>query len=169
MYIVTGIYRYRPRRLAFRNDFCLRCNAYRVSFQQRAFEVFHLYWIPLLPLGFRERWYCTMCGYEPHVNVKTRRPFKWIGLVLLILTGVLFWLEPVDPDMRIFMWICRIAAPPGAALLLWHLLRGKKDPSLKARLAVLLPASDTICPFCHAELAVVSGRCQCPSCGVLRV
>jgi len=75
-----------------------------------------------------------MCGYQPHVNVKTRRPFKWIGLALLILASVLFWIEPIDAEIAAVMWVIRIAAPPGAALLLWKLLREKQDPSLKARL-----------------------------------
>jgi hypothetical protein len=139
-----------------------------MSFQNRTFDVFNIYWIPILPLGFRKRWHCVVCGYQPHVNVKTRRPFKWMGLAVLVVLAVMSWLAPVEHDMAIFTWVCRVGAPLGAILLTWYLLRARKDASLKSMLALVRPTDDTVCPFCGAQLLVVSSRCLCPSCGVVR-
>jgi hypothetical protein len=167
--IATGTYHFKPKRLAFRNDYCLRCNAFRRSFQNRTFDFFHIFWIPILPLGFRKRWHCTVCGYQPHLNVKTRRPFKWMGLVILVAVALMAWFAPVDHDMAVFSWVCRIGGPIGAVLLLWYLLRMPENASLKSRLALVSPANDTVCPFCGAQLLVVSSQCLCPSCGVVRL
>ena len=65
MLLVHGRYFWARRILAFRNDYCLTCRAARMAFLHRTFDVFHLFWIPVLPLGFWQRWRCGVCGAEP--------------------------------------------------------------------------------------------------------
>jgi hypothetical protein len=65
-------------------------------------------------------------------------------------------------------WIFRIGLPIGAVLLLVHLLRTPKGPTLEERLAKILPAQDTVCPYCGKHLLVINSRCSCPGCGVVR-
>lgn len=168
LHVVYGIYRWKPKRLAFRNDYCLNCNSPCRAVQLRTFNAAHIYWIPLLPLGFWKSWVCVTCGRDPHVSVKTRRGFKWVGLFLLVLFSALFWVMPMDSELGITTWIFRIAGPIGAILTLRHLLRTNPEPSLAARLAAILPASDTLCPFCGAQLLTLSSASSCPKCGVIR-
>lgn len=144
MVFVYGIYRWKPKRLAFRNDYCLKCDAPRRAVQVRTFNVGHIFWIPLIPAGSWKKWVCTACGRDPHVSVKTRRGFKWVGLVILLLFSVLFWAMPVDREIIAMTWIIRIAAPLGLVLTLRHLLRTKTEPSFAAKLATIQPASDTV-------------------------
>ena len=168
MLLIHGIYRFRPKRMAFRNDYCLSCGQARRSVQIRTFDAWHLFWIPLLPLGFYKRWFCTTCNRRPHVHPGTRRGFKWAGLAVLFIFGAAFWAMPLTPDILVFGWVFRIAAPLGFLLTLIHLLRAPKDPSLKEKLASIPPASDTACPFCGAALLLLSSQCSCPTCGVVR-
>lgn len=168
LHIVYGVYHWRAKRLAFRNDYCLVCGAARRSVQIRTFDVGHIFWIPILPGGFWRHWICTVCGRDPHVNTKTRRGFKWAGVFILLLFAALFWAEPVTPDFVAGTWTFRIGAPAGAVLTLVYLLRTAKEPSLKARLAMIPPAADTVCPFCGTPLLVLASRCSCPGCGVVR-
>jgi hypothetical protein len=168
MFIKVGVYRFHPKRIAFRNDYCLSCRQARRSVQIRSFDVMHIFWIPLLPLGFWKHWICTACGRRPDVNVKTRRSFKWAGLFILLLLAVTFWVGPIPPDFTAGSWAIRIAAPLGAILLLVHLLRSSKDPSRKERLAAIPSATDTVCPFCGSNLLCLASQCSCPACGVLR-
>jgi hypothetical protein len=165
--IIYGLYRWKPKQVAFRNDYCLPCGQMRRSVQVRTFNAGHIFYIPFLPLGFWKRWLCTTCGRDPHVSTKTSRGFKWVGLcILLLLSGA--WFAPMEPDTAVVFWICRLVAPVAAILTLVHLLRTKKEPSLKERLATVQPAADTICPFCGAQLLMMSSQCSCPSCGVVR-
>jgi len=152
MLIIHGMYHIRPRRVAFRNDYCLSCGEPRRSVQIRAFDVLHIFWVPVLPVGFWKRWVCTACGSQPHVSIKTRRPFKWAGLIVLLFISAIFWAVPVAPDSVAGSWVFRIGAPLGAILLLVHLVRTPKDPSMKERLAIIQPATETVCPFCGTEL-----------------
>ena len=117
MLIVYGAYHFRPKRIAFRNDYCLTCGEACRSVQIRTFDVGHIFWIPVLPVGFWKRWVCTACGHQPHVSPKTRRFFKWAGLFVLLFLSVMSWVEPVERNFAAFTWICRIGASLGAAFL----------------------------------------------------
>ena len=168
MLLIHGVYHFRPKRVAFRNDFCLSCKQARRSAQIRSFDAAHIFWIPFLPLGFQRKWSCTVCGRQPEIHRGTRRSFKWIGLFILILLGTVSWMLPIEPEDIIVSWVFRIAAPLGAILTLAHLLRTPKDASRAALLKDIPPATDTVCPFCGAQLLILSSTCSCPTCGVVR-
>jgi hypothetical protein len=168
MLIVVGRYFFKPKRLAFRNDFCLTCNQPRRSARIRTFDVAQIMFIPILPLGFWKRWLCSACGRDPHANTKTRRPFLWVGLVIAILLAALVWVMPIDPDIVAGTWVFRIAMPLCAVLAGERLIRTGHDLTLKQQLALIPPAADVNCPFCSTALIFVSSQCVCPSCGVVR-
>lgn len=169
MLIKFGLYQFRPKRLAFRNDYCLNCGKPNRSILVQTLDVLYFLWIPVLPLGHRKRWFCSVCGHQPHVATRTRRPFKWLGLAVLAVLTAFLWAAPPDPGSATVSWIFRICAPICAILLLVHLVRSPKDVSLKDRLAGIQPAADTACPFCGTPLMVLASGCSCPTCGVIRV
>ncbi len=169
MLVIHGAYHFWPKRVAFRNDYCLGCQAPRRSIAVRTFDVGHIYWIPILPVGFWKHWKCSMCGRDPHVSGKTRRPFLWAGLVCLVALSLLIWTVPPESDMT-FLWVLRLVVPAGAIALLLRLLLVPKEPSLKQRLAGIPPATDSACPFCSTSLFPDhSGRWACPACGSVRL
>jgi hypothetical protein len=86
--IFYGFYRFRQKRVAFRNDYCRSCAEPRRSVQIRSFNAGHIFWIPILPLGYYKRRLSTACGRDPHV-LRGRRPgFKWAGLIILMIFSV---------------------------------------------------------------------------------
>src|SRR5580698_7308270 len=111
MFITGGVFHFRPKRIAFRNDYCLACKRPRGSVRMRTFDVLHILWIPILPLGVWRRWICTACGREVNVEVKTRRSFKWAGLGVLIFMGAISWFAPIEPDSRVMIWVMRVGGP----------------------------------------------------------
>jgi len=167
MFIIYGAYHFRPKRVAFRNDYCLRCQAPRRAIAIRAFDVGHIFWIPILPVGFWKHWKCSVCGHDPHSSRTTRRSFKWYGLLCLVAVSAVLWAMPSDANFGLEGWALRIASTAAAILLLVHLLRGPKGPSLRERLATIEPAADAICPFCATPL-LAGTRWSCPQCGVVR-
>ena len=170
MLLIRGSYHFWPKRVAFRNDYCLRCQSPRRSIAIRTFDVGHIFWIPILPVGFWKRWQCEVCGQAPHAYPKVRRIFKWMGFVFSIALSLLVWTAPGSGDFGMLAWIFRVAAPAGGILLLFDLLRSPKEPSLRQKLTMIPPASDTICPFCATPLLAIAGaRWSCPQCGAVRV
>jgi hypothetical protein len=167
MRIVRGAYHFRTKPVAFRDDYCLSCGAPRRSIAVRSFDVGHIFWIPILPVGFWRHWVCSVCGRKPHR--RPRRLFKWTGLYSLIGSSVLFWAAPVDSEFAVGSWIGRIAAPAGAILLLSRLLRAPTPFSLRKKLASIPPTADTVCPFCSIPLVAGTGdRWSCPACNAVR-
>jgi len=169
MLIVHGLYTFKAKRMAFRNDFCLYCNQLRRSQLIRTLDFVHVFWIPLIPLGFRKRWHCTTCGRDPHRHPKTRRPFIWMALFGSALLALMSCLIPVETGQAFIIWAVRVAAILGTAFLIAYLIRVPKDPSMKERMASVPPAADILCPFCGTQMQVLSGTCSCPKCGVVRI
>jgi hypothetical protein len=170
MFIIHGAYHFWPKRVAFRNDYCLSCREPRRSIAVRTFDVGHISWIPVLPVGFWKHWQCTVCGEQPHLKPKTRRSLKWGSLVTLIACGVLIWAAPITPEDAeevASVWILRVGAPLAAMLLVRHLLLTPKHPSLREMLKTVPPATDTVCHFCGTPL-VMGARSSCPACGAVR-
>jgi len=169
MLLIHGVYHFWPKRVAYRNDYCLSCEGPRRAIATRTFDVGHIFWVPFLPVGYWKHWSCTQCRRDPHVNPKTRRTFKWIGLVCLLLLSAMFFATPVDPSVAVVGWVLRLVPLAGAAALLFQLLRSGREPSLRERLASIPPAAEVVCPFCSVPLVPASDqRWSCPGCGVER-
>ena len=167
MILIHGIYRWAAKRIAFRNDYCLSCEAPRKAMQIRTFDAWHLFWVPLLPLGFIKRWFCMTCGMQPSHNKKTRFGYKIAGMFVLLIFTVFFWMCPVQQGDEAFFWVFRIGAPLGLMFTFFHLLRSKRDPTYSDHFHSVKAADDTICPFCNVPL-VAMPQFLCPVCGVHR-
>src|SRR5262249_35715110 len=137
------------------------------SLAVRTFDVGHVFWIPILPVGFWKHWRCMNCGNEPHTHAGMRRPFKWVGLIVLMVLSYVSWAAPVSPPDEWIDWFARVVCPAGAALLLLHLLRSRGGVSLYKSLKAVVSANDTTCPFCTTPL-LAGPRWSCPGCGVER-
>jgi hypothetical protein len=75
---------------------------------------------------------------------------------------------PVEADFVIGSWIFRILAPIGAMATFIHLQHTAKDPVLSEKLAGVMPATESVCPFCGVPL-MVGSETYCPNCAVFRV
>ncbi len=173
MLVLHGKYFLGRRVVGFRNDFCIACNTPRLAYQHRTFDLLHIFFIPLLPLGFWRRWHCSVCGNDPHANVRTRTSFKWVGTILLGLIAVLFWTVPIDQEMSgedaIYFQVIKYGAPVVFAIALFLTIRGKRAPNLKEKLLMIQPAHDTTCPLCGTMLAPRDDSWQCLECGIRRM
>jgi hypothetical protein len=167
--VLHGLYSFRRRIVAFRNDFCLRCNAARVAYCHRTFDVYHFFFVPLLPLGFWKRWYCGTCGRDPHSAGRTRLPFKIAAAVLLgVLTIALFLEQPGPKDVAVMWFVRAFFGIPFLLSLVW-LFRSKPDPRLADLLNTVHPSDATSCPTCGVGLTPGQHAWRCPRCGMERV
>jgi predicted RNA-binding Zn-ribbon protein involved in translation (DUF1610 family) len=156
MIIIYGLYRFAGRRVAYRQDYCLPCEAERVTEQIRSFFVGHLYGIPLLPLGFYREWSCPACGRNPARRVRTSRNLVRVftvvvGLVAAMVTAAVV-VDHSHPDVGILLLV---------ALGIWGLTGGliyierqmmRPAVDRAAELARIQPASVTTCALCSGAL-----------------
>ena len=172
MLLLHGVVSFRPKLVAFRNDYCLRCDGPRLAFQRRTFDVLHAWFLPVLPLGFWRRWHCSECESNPHAVVRTRKVFRWAGVALLGLVAVSVWAESPDslpPDDRTAFLVMRLLGPLAFAAALFATMRAKPDPVLRERLRSVAPLEEPACPRCNTTLAMSTRGAQCPACGVLHL
>jgi hypothetical protein len=174
MLVFHGIYSLRRKVVGFRNDYCLTCNSPRVALQHRTLEVFHLFFIPLLPLGFWKRWHCGTCKQNPHAYPRLRKHLKWLGTLLLALAAASTWSVPLSEigDMtEDTLWVAalRIVLTFLCGLALWKTIRSPPDPDLAGYLEKIQPVTDPECPLCRTPLEARSPAWSCPKCGMERL
>lgn len=162
MLAIHGIYHWKPKRVAFRADYCRSCQAPRLSVLVRTIDVLHAFWVPILPLGIWSRWFCNTCGSRPHQSTHTRRGFKVAGAIALALYSAVFWTPMPEIDAWI-VWSLRIVFPLLSLLAIVSALRAPLEPGFKARLAQVVEFQGWVCPLCGGELFKVSSL-QCTRC-----
>lgn len=165
---VHGLYKLWSKPSAFRNDYCLKCDRTQIAIRLRSLYVLHLYWVPVLPLGFWGAWTCGRCGSNPHENVRTRRVFKVLLVIVLISLAVISFLIPPRPGNQFEFWLFRLSVIILLPFAIWWATQGHRfEPSLRDRLNSVAPYDHSICPFCGGELFGIHNA-RCSSCGIER-
>ena len=161
---LEGVHSHKPRIVAYRNDFCVSCNALRRALQVRSFKAYQLYYIPIVPLGFWRQWQCSECGRAPHVYSRALRKARWVILGfagMFAITGVIASFE--QHDSAWITWLMRLGLPAFFFAVLWFVLRNKPDRALQEKLKQVSTDRDEVCALCGGVLILDHGwRCaQC--------
>ncbi len=164
--ILYGLYRWAARRVAYRNDYCLSCADVRLAIQVRTFDVGHVFCVPLLPLGYRQRWFCSDCGSNPHQRVETSQRFKRFAAFIFAVGAIFFWLIPIErPEDVPIAWGLRLVV---TAMFLGALAWCRTAPptSLKELLTTVPPLPRDACALCGGAL---DERAFCGACKASRL
>ncbi len=63
--VVYGWYNFLKKRIGYKIDYCDTCKDFTQCDVIRFLCVFHIYWIPILPLGIYRATTCHACGKPP--------------------------------------------------------------------------------------------------------
>jgi hypothetical protein len=130
------------------------------------FDMGHLFFIPILPMGFRNRWHCTICGSNPHERARTSKVLIGFLAVLVAVMVFLFWLPPLIPASEpATVWGFRFGTLAALAGLIYWLRISKPAPDLKEKLAGVQPLPNDKCIYCQGDL---DRDAACPTCKVQR-
>jgi len=151
IFIHGGTYHWKPRRIAFRADYCRACDASRISVLIRTVDVLHLFWIPVLPIGIWSRWFCSSCGHRPHQATRTRRGFIVAGAIILALVSTAVWV-PWNEAVPLLVWMLRFVLPLFTLLVIRAAWRWPTEPDYQARLAQVAEFQGWVCPLCGGQL-----------------
>jgi hypothetical protein len=162
---IFGLYRFRPRTIAFRCDYCRHCQKEALAVAVRTFAWLHLYFIPLLPMGFETKWYCTACYGDPHAGQGTPRPIRILISALLLPLAIYCWLVLLVPSFSerggIGFWITGITTTLLFAMSAVWSSKGKFDSGLQN----VTPYSSQKCPLCDDVLMQDYEGAKCVDCG----
>ena len=169
MVALYGTYRFQRKRVGARKDFCHACERECIAEQWQSFDCGHLFFVPLLPLGTRTRWRCSLCGKDPRARYKTKTWLRILGLIVLPFPALILFVGPDSPTTR----PSDAAAPYGMAvifggawlILLYSTLKRDDSPSGDRRRTALSPLGINSCLYCRTPL-VSHPDPHCPTCGV---
>jgi hypothetical protein len=160
------VYSFQNKVVAYRNDFCLTCNAPRRAVQTRSFKVIHLFYIPLVPLGFWREWHCQYCDDDPHRSRGVRNNLKWGAVLGLAMIAGVAWLDERPTDIAI--WVLRIGASLAAIAMAVYTIRAAPHTQLTSMLQQVPPADEMACALCGGVL-MRDEEWKCSQCGVERL
>jgi hypothetical protein len=171
MLVIHGYYRFGKKCVGVKKDYCNKCKGESVVSQMRTLDVLHIYFIPLIPIGFVKRWECSLCGKDPRVWYKVRSGimtffYAVVALMLAVFT-VGLWFGP--PDISVSALYCLRLGLPAAlvALIYFAFIRqlSRVDPEQARRLAVT-PLDRASCIMCSTPLPQNEQHPRCLTCGV---
>jgi hypothetical protein len=164
-----GVRSYKPKIVAYRNDFCLSCEAPRRSHQIRSFKMYHVYFIPVVPLGFWREWQCSDCGRNPHKYYpRDLKRARWVAVLLtgfFAIAGIVSSFDKQDSPATV--WLMRLGLPALFFAMLWFALRDTPDRALRDKLKQVSPDQDNTCALCSGAL-VLHQESSCSQCGAKR-
>jgi hypothetical protein len=164
MFIVHGVYRFAPKLVAYRNDWCNQCDKPVLAQQWRCFYVGHLFWIPVLPLGFHKNWRCQGCTNNPRRRHRISTGVVVAGLLVFSLMFAIGLAGPYHGEGAHEFWALRVVF--GGLTAVFGLL-------LKSRLTTV-PRERNVEPLRNDRCLVCGGRMtdypqwHCADCGVIR-
>jgi hypothetical protein len=171
MLVVHGLYRFGLKKIGVRRDVCYNCKEQCIAELWKSFHCYHLFWIPLIPLGPRREWECTLCGVNPRRKPTIGVLVKILSVLLMLILGsvtVSLWATPVyQIGVDGLVWGLRLLFPGAMAGLVWLMFirKPKPEPSIEARRALVEPLSDRECFYCRGPLEQ-GLEVHCPTCQV---
>ena len=155
--IVDGRYKLFPRKVACRHVWCSVCSAQRLAIGTRYLAVYHLFFVPLMPLGRRVEWRCNSC----FIQVDAFRPVRtWIsgfgmlaGLFFMLFGAAAFLPVPANLGREVDLGFAFQMIGLGVALVgLFAWLRQRRRRH-EAAVRQIVPLTGDRCPLCVGVLA----------------
>ncbi len=164
MFFIFGTHLFGLKRYAYKYMECSHCETPRLFMQTRGFAWGHLFWIPLIPLGYQSSWHCASCTKEDN-TMPTSFVVKLLLLVALLGAFYMATIGELSENLGEYAiwWQGGIGI-----LLLWSMYETfnhfKKKEKNKYRYMYPLPDSE-YCAICDGELNTTErGEFQCKDC-----
>jgi hypothetical protein len=167
--IIDGRYKLFRRKVACRNVWCSLCSAQRLAIGTRYLAVYHLFFVPLMPLGRAVEWRCNAC----FIQVDAFRPVRtWIsglgmlaGLFFVLFGAAGFLPAPTNVTRPVDLGFSLGMVGLGVVMVgFFAWLRHRRRRHEEAVRQVVPLAGDS-CPLCAGALAPAV-RPYCPACEV---
>ena len=175
MFVIYGFYRFGQKRVGYRNDFCLTCKSESLAEQWRSFNCGHLFFVPLIPFGFVNRWLCPTCKLNPHYPPSSKGYKVLVTTLVGIITALILFVTiyslvvPRSPDSPrrtpaddVPIWIMAIIFSGIFAFCVRWTRKHTVPLDLTEQLRQVKPARLDVCPYCDQRLndEGFCGACQ---------
>jgi hypothetical protein len=124
----------------------------------------HIFWIPIVPLGFYKTWHCEACTKNPRDRVRTSLAIIVAGLLAFSLIFAIMLFAPYTGEDAAMFWGMRFLFGALAVVFaLWLKSRLNEVPPERN----VEPLTNTRCLMCEGRMTDYP-RWHCVDCGVIR-
>jgi hypothetical protein len=164
MIFIYGKYKLFPKLKAYKREWCNYCEGEKHAAYIRKFYIFHLFWIPILPLGLYKNWECSECKNDPTQRNRTSNGMLIIANILLVIfTLPLFLVKLPETDKNTFV-IIKLVMVIGIIVLSWNIWKRLKEfPVIK----MIEPYQNENCYYCNSLLEKID-KMYCKKCNIYR-
>jgi len=150
---IYGIKRLGRKKVGYGKDHCNACEREAVVEKWRWFTWFHLFFIPVIPLGFHHEWICTLCERDSNARYKSGIYIKiFLSLFIFGVTALLF--QPGATDGIEYGWIMKLLSALMFLASVFWLIKHKKQTSKKAFRKSITPIGTSTCLSCNEPLTL---------------
>ena len=164
MFFIFGTHLFGLKRYAYKYMGCSNCERARLFIQTRGFAWGHLFWIPLIPLGYQSSWNCAACAKEDNSR-PTSFVLKFVVLIALLFSFYMITIDDTPKDLGEYAILWQVGL---GILTFWSLYETfnhfKKKKKNQSKYMYPLPDSE-YCAICDGDLEIKkNGKLQCKDC-----
>jgi len=162
MFFIFGLRKFGIKKVAYGKDFCNSCENEAVVDKFRWFSWIHLFFIPLIPLGYQYNYSCTICTNDPNAVIQTA---LWQKVIVASVFAGLNWLlyqSGIAEDLS-YQVLLKVFTMLALCASIYWIYAGSKKPSKKERRKHLTPVNQETCEKCEGVIvhAKVSRCTRC--------
>ena len=166
MLIFNGIYKFFKKQIGYREGWCKTCQDITFSEKIQTWNFFHLFWIPIIPLGKYKYLICKSCNDDPNKDTRESAFLLIIGSIIFPLMLIfLFIYDAKGSDQATMHW-AKIFIAIMSVLCIYM---AYKRISSKDKKAVNYEYKDNKCYYCTNELVSINNNLYCENCKLYRL
>ncbi|WP_444902155.1 hypothetical protein ACJJIG_04290 [Microbulbifer sp. SSSA007] len=126
MFYIFGTHKFRKRKNAIKKSYCKSCKSEEIKVEWKWFSWFHMFFIPLIPLGNNSVWVCNKCGRDKQANRETSISVKVLIILFLSLVFFLFFTNGTEKIEILTLWSIRAAVALAVAYFVFTIIKHKE-------------------------------------------
>ena len=162
MFVIFGSKDFSHKCVGYASDFCESCKRPAMIEKWRSFRWVHLFMVPLVPIGYRKRWSCCMCGQDPNGEKTSRIGNVGAALIVGLFAWFMYWggaEDGLSVSYVIFLTFLGAVSVSFLVSAIFH----KSGPTEERQNATIPPVDTNNCAYCGGSL-VKEPRLRCESC-----
>jgi hypothetical protein len=161
---IHGQYHFNKKIIGYGRCTCFKCNNSDIALVSRSFQVIHLFWVPIIPVGIVKHNICSNCKNKNELSIFRSDTLKFlvttqaIGLTALLLGAALMlpdFVKITDNYSYYFAYFFLAAGTIICAYGWYDLHKAKKHNAITSKDIVT-------CPFCSTPHPHSASKC--PNC-----
>ncbi len=151
MFFIFGLRRFGLKKVGYGKDFCNSCENEAIINRFQWFTWCHIFFIPLIPLGYHSKFNCTICGNNPHAMKNTPLWLRILFIFILLCIGSTTITSGLYRHFS-FGWIIKTLITFAITAACYWVFRKLNQATFKEQRSKITPVNQQVCVLCDGEI-----------------